>query len=132
MLGLYLGAMVNINSSSGILIVDSSSNLLLICVLKHLISMMPSWEKPQIKHHRGLTWEEMAESDSAAFFPYNHFNMMFNELYRMAVPLFIPRHVSKHVYRAFIRGNIRSFGPPEDELLNVDHMHELFLTYDPW
>merc|ERR1711879_461936 len=61
-------------------------------------------------------WEEIAKFAAVAFFPKTFFGMLFEEIYAMAVPLFVPEQLSKHVYTWW--HSVPAGGPPAS-LLSV-------------
>merc|ERR1712196_75754 len=62
----------------------------------------------------------MAQFSAAALFPYTVFLLTFEELYSLAVPIFIPRHLSKHVYHYWY--TLKKSSLPQT----------LRVAYDPW
>merc|ERR1712107_665821 len=72
------------------------------------------------KRDVGGYWQEMAKFEAVAFFPKTLYGMLFEEVYAMAVPLFVPQRLSKNVFQWWF--TVAAQGPPRS----------LRATYDPW
>merc|ERR1712151_94262 len=73
----------------------------------------------------------MAQFAVAVFFPHTYFQLIFEELFRMNVPLLIPRHLSKHVYQPWFSTMARKWIVTRNMSFDntVRHLH---LRYNPW
>lgn len=102
---------------------ERPNDVALLCLLRHLAGSLPEELRPKDMASRkemGGEWSQMAKYAAAALFPKVLFLLTFEELYQMAVPLFVPTHISKYVYQYWFADQAKHLPRSQRRL------------YDPW
>jgi len=122
-LSLYTGVARPRNATRGLLVLDRPKEEILACLLRDTVRALEPAARSEVvfrQELQGGSWQEMASFAAAAIFPYTVFLLAFEELYSMAVPIFIPRHLSKHSYQYWYTVTLASLPASLRE------------AYDPW
>jgi len=100
-LALYTGVKPVEHASRGLLICHRPRDEALPCLLQRLVTSMHAEKRPYeiVFGANSLSgyWNDMANFMAVALFPKAFYSMLFEEIYAMAVPIFVPQHLSMHI-----------------------------------